>query len=173
MKPLLVIILAACGVDLRPPNSAAAEQPDSPTATSPLSRAEVRFGDESTQVVAFDTEDRVAVEIVVWIGSDGYIRIAAAFSDDIHAMAVVNGKGEIIELDNDAPDLVAARIAAVVDLLAQTEQAGWLPCAAHSSMAVLEFAHANPLALASTVLAACSCLPLLVEEFEDIECPGY
>jgi hypothetical protein len=88
-------------------------------------------------------------------------------------MAVVNGNGEIIEVDNEARRHVAPRIAAVVDLLAQTEQAGWLPCAFHSAMAVVEVAHANPIALASAVLAACECLPLLVDEFEDIECPGF
>jgi hypothetical protein len=99
--------------------------------------------------------------------------IDAIFPDDIFAMAVVNGKGEIIELDNEAHGLVAPRIAAVVDLLAQTEQVGWFPCAFHGAMAVVEIAHANPIANASAVLAACECLPLLVDEFEDIECPGF
>jgi hypothetical protein len=143
-----------------------------PTA-APLTRAEVHHGPESTQIVAFDAEDQVAAEIVVWIVDEGHIRIDAIFPDDIHAMAVVNGNGEIIEVDNEAHGLVAPRIAAVVDLLAQTEQAGWVPCAFHGVMAVVEIAHANPIALASAVLAACECLPLLVDEFEDIECPGW
>jgi hypothetical protein len=140
---------------------------------APLTRAEVHDGPRSTQVLAFDAENQVAAEIVVRIVGEGHIRIDAIFPDDIHAMAVVNGKGEILEIDNEAHELVATRIAAVLDLLAETEQAGWFPCAFHSTMAVVELAHANPLALASTVLAACECLPLLVDEFEGMECPLF
>lgn len=122
--------------------------------------------------MGFDAEEKIAAEIVVQIVDEGHIQIDAIFPDDIHVMAVVNGKGEIIEIDNEAHELVAPRIAAVVDLLAQTEQAGGVPCAVHSAMAVIEIAHANPFAIVSAVLAACECLPLLVDEFEDIECPG-
>lgn len=112
-------------------------------------------------------------KIVVWIVDENHIRIDANFPDEIHAMAVINGNGEIIEIDNGAHELVAPRIAAVVDLLAQTEQAGWFPCAFHGAMAVVEIAHANPIAIASAVAAACECLPLLVDEFQDLECPLF
>jgi hypothetical protein len=88
-------------------------------------------------------------------------------------MTVVNGNGEILEIDNGAHELVAPRIAAVLDLLAQTEQAGWAPCAFHGVMAVVELAHANPIGIASAVAAACECLPLLVDEFQDLECPLF
>lgn len=138
-----------------------------------LTRVEVHYGPRSTQILAFDAEDQVTAEIVVWIVDEGHIRIDANFPDDIHAMAVVNGHGEIIEIDNEARELVAPRINAIVDLLAQTEQAGWFPCAFHGTMAVVELAGANPIGIASAVLAACECLPLLVDEFEDIECPGF
>jgi hypothetical protein len=40
-------------------------------------------------------------------------------------------------------------------------------------MTIVEIAHANPLALASGILAACECIPLLIEEFEEIKCPGF
>jgi hypothetical protein len=103
----------------------------------------------------------------------GHIRIDANFPDDIRAMTVVNGNGEILEIDNGAHELVAPRIAAVLDLLAQTEQAGWAPCAFHGVMAVVELAHANPIGIASAVAAACECLPLLVDEFQDLECPLF
>jgi hypothetical protein len=143
----------------------------SPTTTP--SRVEVNRGSESTQIVAFDAADQVAAEIVVWIVAPGHIRIDAIFPDDVHAMAIVNGRGEVIAIDNEDRERVAPRIAAVVDLLAETEQAGWLPCAFHGAMTIVEIAHANPLALASGILAACECIPLLIEEFEEIKCPGF
>jgi hypothetical protein len=40
-------------------------------------------------------------------------------------------------------------------------------------MAVVEIVAVSPFAIVSAVLAACECLPLLVDEFEDIECPGW
>jgi hypothetical protein len=137
------------------------------------SRVEVNLGPESTQIVAFDAADQVAAEIVVWIVAPDHIRIDAIFPDDVHAMAIVNGRGEVIAIDNEDRERVAPRIAAVVDLLAETEQAGWLPCAFHGAMTIVEIAHANPLALASGILAACECIPLLIEEFEEIKCPGF
>jgi hypothetical protein len=44
----------------------------------PLTHAEVHHGPMSTQIVAFDAEDQVAAEIVVWIVDEGHIRIDAA-----------------------------------------------------------------------------------------------
>jgi hypothetical protein len=144
-----------------------------PTSTPNPTRVEVVHGPASTQVIAFDKEDRVAAEIVVSIVDQGHIQIDAVFPDDIRTMVMVDGSGEVIEIDNEDHGRVAPRIAAVLDLLGETEQAGWVPCALHSTMAIVEIAHVNPWAIASVVLAACSCLPLLVEEFEDIKCPGY
>jgi hypothetical protein len=42
-----------------------------PVSASPLTRVEVHYGPESTQVVAFDAEDQVAAEIVVQIVDEG------------------------------------------------------------------------------------------------------
>jgi hypothetical protein len=133
--PLIAILSLAAvpgppGEASLPPIPAVEVVPDvEAVSAAALTRAEVHYGPVSTQVVVFDAEDQVAAEIVVGIVDEGHIRIDATFPDDIHVMAVVNGKGEIIEIDNDAHELVAPRIAEVVDLLAQTEQAGPLPCA--------------------------------------------
>lgn len=138
---------------------------------APLDRVEVHHGPDFTQVVALDAQDEVAAEIVVQILDDGYIRIYAAFLDDIQAAVTLAGNGEVIDIDNEDHELVMPRIAEVLDLLAETEQAGWGGCAFHSVMTIVEIAHANPILVATGILAACECLPLLVDEYKDIECP--
>lgn len=146
---------------------------DEPVPLDEPIRVEVHYAGDSTHVLAFDEHDQVTAEIGVWIVDGGHIRIDAAFPDDIRASVTTDANGRVLNIDNEDHAQVAPRIAAVADLLADTEQAGWAPCAFHSVMAVVEVAHVNPLALASTVLAACECLPLLVDEFKDLECPLF
>jgi hypothetical protein len=53
---------------------------------------------------------------------------------------------------------------------ATDSQASWLECAAYTAITIGEIAHVNPWAVATAVLAACECLPEIVDEFEGMEC---
>jgi hypothetical protein len=141
------------------------------TATPPLSRAEVERGPDSVHVLAFDANDDVAAEVVVWHGVNQDIRIDALFPDGLTLSAVVAVSGEVMSIDSDDPQTVAGRLAAVDDLLAGgTVQASWLKCAAYAAITAWELSHASPIAVPTAILAACECLPEIVEEWEALEC---
>jgi hypothetical protein len=136
-----------------------------------LTRAELERGPDSAHVLAFDANDDVAAEIVLWRVDQRHIRIDALFPDGLVLTAVFDGEF-IVTIDNDHPEAVAGRLAAINDLLAATSepQASWLKCAAYAAITALELAQASPIGVATAVLAACECLPEIVDEFEGMEC---
>lgn len=140
------------------------------TAPTP-ERVEVYPGTESTQVVALDSDDQVYAEIVVSATGDGRIRIDAVFSDDLSTMAVIDSSGKVIEIDNEDHEQIAPRIAAVLDILGETEQAGWGGCVFASVVTVVEIVAVSPWAIPHGIVAACECIPALVDGYEDIHCP--
>jgi hypothetical protein len=135
---------------------------------------------DSTHVLTYDSDGELVAELVVARTDTGAIRLDARFPDGASVNVEIGeaalGSGEVGEALVECVDCESAyaQLAGVQDVLHDVDhQAGWVPCAIHSTMAIVEVAHANPWAVVSAVLAACSCLPELVEEFEDIECPGY
>jgi hypothetical protein len=140
----------------------------------------VEVSHDSTHVLTYDSDGEVVAELVVARTDTGALRLVARFPDGASVNAEISeaalASGNVGEALVECVDCESAnaQLAGVQDVLHDVDhQAGWVPCAIHSTMAIVEVAHANPWAVVSAVLAACSCLPELVEEFEDIECPGY
>ena len=68
-------------------------------------RVEYESGANSAHVLAFDNEDEVAAEVVLWHTGDGKLRLDAAFPDGLIASAeVVDG----VVIMSEDPDLAAA-----------------------------------------------------------------
>jgi hypothetical protein len=138
--------------------------------TQPLIRAEVESSAESAHVLAYDSDDQVGAEIVIW-RVDGKLRIDALFPDGVYLTATINGDQDVT-IETDDPDAVTERLAAIEDLLAgvDTKASGW-KCALEAALAAGACASVHAVAcVATTVLAACECLPLIVDEFEGMEC---
>jgi hypothetical protein len=145
------------------------------SATPPLARAEVEHGPDSTHVLAFDTNEDVAAEVVVWHVDHRHIRIDALFPDGLTLSAQVAVSGDVVSIDSDDPQVVAGRLSAVDDLLAGgladgALEGSWLKCAAYAAITAFELAHASPIAVPTAILAACECLPEIVDEWEGLEC---
>jgi hypothetical protein len=135
---------------------------------------------DSTHVLTYDSDGEVVAELVAARTDTGGIHLDARFPDgasvNVEISAAALASGDVGEALVECVDCESAnaQLAGVQDVLNDVDhQAGWVPCAIHSTMAIVEVAHANPWAVVSAVLAACSCLPELVEEFENIKCPGY
>jgi hypothetical protein len=131
-------------------------------------------------VLTYDSDGEVVAELVVARTDTGGIHLDARFPDgasvNVEISEAALASGDVGEALVECVDCESAnaQLAGVQDVLNDVDhQAGWVPCAIHSTMAIVEVAHANPWAVVSAVLAACSCLPELVEEFENIKCPGY
>jgi hypothetical protein len=138
---------------------------------SQLTRAEFERSPSSVHVLAFDANEDVAAEVILWRVDQRHLRIDALFPDGILLTAVFDGDS-ITTLDNDEPEVVAARLAAVIDLLASASvsQANWTKCAGYAAFAAWELSHASPIGVVGAVLAACECLPEIIDEFEGMEC---
>jgi hypothetical protein len=139
--------------------------------TRPLTRAEVESSTESAHVLAYDSDDQVAAEIVIW-RLDGKLRLDALFPDGVYLTAIVTGD-QNVTIEGDDPDVVAGRLAAIEDLLGRvdTTSASKWKCALEAALAVGACASVHAFAcIGTTVLAACECLPLIVDEFEGMEC---
>lgn len=53
-----------------------------------------------------------------------------------------------------------------------SEEGGWLECGLGVAATAAACAAAQPwLCIGGSIATACSCLPKLIEEFEDLECP--
>lgn len=138
----------------------------------PITDVEVVESADSTHVLAFDPDGEVAAEVVVW-AVEGEIRLDALFPDGLYLSVVTDGESVTIESDDAAE--VAERMGALLDHLGQTEQEGeeWGDCAGHAAHAAVGCALARPfMCVVGSVIAACECLPLLVDEFEGYSCPG-
>jgi hypothetical protein len=134
----------------------------------PLARAEVDFGPDSAHVLAYDTTGEVAAEIVIWAHAEE-IRLDAVLPDGSSLNASILDGNLTVECDDC--QAAGAQIVEVQNLLHDMDsQASWLKCAAYTAITIGEIAHVNPWAVATAVLAACECLPEIVDEFEGMEC---
>jgi hypothetical protein len=136
--------------------------------SAPLARAEVEVEPDSAHVLAYDTEGEVAAEIVVWHYGEE-IRLDALFPDGTSLNATI--LGGTVTVDSDDLEAARTQIVAVRNLLHDIDpQKGWLKCAAYAAISIEELAHASPIGVATAVLAACECLPLIIDEWEGMEC---
>jgi hypothetical protein len=136
--------------------------------TFDVSDVEVQARGPSSHMTTFDADGEVSAEIVVQLDESGQPRIDVVFADGLH-LSIVDGK---VETDNEAE--VAERADAIERWLAANDpQADWIPCAIATAETIRHGVTASPWVLVSSYVAACTCLPLLVEEWEDYSCPGF
>jgi hypothetical protein len=128
----------------------------------PIADVEVIESADSAHVLAYDPDGEVAAEVVVW-GRDGEVRFDAVFPDGLYVSLVTDG--ETVNVESDDVEEAAARMGEIRDFLVQLEpQAGPIPCGA---------AVVGGIVIVDAVLAACECLPLLVDEWEGYHCPYF
>jgi hypothetical protein len=140
-------------------------------AASPT-RVEYESGAQSAHVLAFDDEDEVAAEVVLWHVGDGKLRLDVAFPDGLTASAELDGDGDVVIMSED-PVTAAARLAEVENILAAQEPQMGTPFTCALGVVVTAGACAVAHALGcvgGAVLTACDCLPQIVKEFEGMEC---
>lgn len=137
----------------------------------PLTRVEFERTSISSHVLAYDEAGDVAAEVILWRDAD-LIRLDAVFPDGLVLAATFDGT-EFVVVENTEPATIATRLAAVSDLLAVDQpliERSWLECGAYAAIAAAELAHANPLGIPTVILAACKCIPEIIDEFEGMEC---
>jgi hypothetical protein len=129
---------------------------------SQVERAEVTVAGDTVQVVALDGDGEVVAELVQWQpdGPDGEPRIDAVFPDGL-ALSV-EFDGDEVSVISDDPDEAIARLVAIEDVLAETEQLAGKgtsgKCWLHLSVTVIGCAMANiPACLIGAVGTACAC----------------
>lgn len=167
---ILSAVLATSGVQ---PNPATA--PDEPfdAAPIPLDHVTVERSDESTHVLGY-ADGAVAIEVVVW-RSEGAPRLGVTLPDGSYMFAHVNGDDVTVDTDDRIKvEAQLAELGEAMDVDAKTETAGWLDCgleavgAAGACIAVVPH-----WCIIGTIAAACTCLPEIIDEFENYDCPGF
>lgn len=152
--------------------------PPNPTpASMRIDHVTVERSTDAAHVLAYDNDGQVAGELVLSheIGTDetgeptSELHIDAIFPDGAYMFVVLTDDGEqTVETEGNA----AAQIAEIQAILVDVDtKAKWWKCAAEIGLAAAAYIGVHPVAaLATTVLAACECLPLIVDEFAGMEC---
>ena len=132
----------------------------------PIAHAEVEVVGNTIQVFAIDATARSQPRSCKW-QLDGAPRIDAVFPD---GLALTVEIGDEVTITSDDPDEAIARLVAIEDLLAETEQTGKgtsLECWGSLTLTVIHCATANVLfCIGGAALTVCAC-----EDEEDFECP--
>lgn len=139
----------------------------------PIDYVTVARSSESTHVFGYAARD-VAVEVAIWL-SDGEPRLAVTMPDGSYLFAAVHD-GDVT-IDSNDFELIEAQLGELeqtMDLTATVEQAGWVDCGLEVVGTGLACAGVQAvLCVVGSIASACTCLPLVVEEFEDMDCPGF
>jgi hypothetical protein len=78
-------------------------------------------GADSAHVFAYDSENQLAAEIVLWVEPDErYIHVDANFSDGVYLAGTYDGE-RVVAIDNENPDVTAARLAIPTAVVALCE----------------------------------------------------
>lgn len=150
---------------------------NNPTRAAPpdVARVDITTAEPCAHVVAFDSAGDFAGSILLCADEAGRVILDADFADDLYLAMRYDDDGYPTIESNDAP-AAAERIGLVLGKIDPGVQGddGWVPCAAGvvgtvASIVAVQFW----LTGINSYVMACECLPLLVEEFEDIECPGF
>lgn len=157
--PILITTLLALAPSPSPPGFDASD-------------AELSMADDSVQLTTYDAEGEVSAEIVMWTDDGGLLQVHANFVDGIYLRIATDG--ETAKVDSNNAVEAAARMGVVDDYIdGPLVAAAWIPCAGAIVTAAGSCAAAGLGCPLWAILAACECLPELVEEWEDLSCPGF
>lgn len=137
-----------------------------------IQRVEVNESAAATSVLVYDDTGEVGAELVVRQTDDGELMLDALFPDGLYVSVITDG--DAVTVESDDAEEAAARMGEIHDFLLQAEpQAAPGPCAIALATGVFHAVTANPLVVVEAVLAACECLPLIVDEWEGYHCPYF
>lgn len=138
-----------------------------------IDRVAVEQTDDSAYVLGYGVDGEPAIELAIW-HAEGEPRLAATLPSGAYLFVSLNdGEATIDAQDREAVAAQLAELNEAMDVGVETEQAGWVDCAVSTAGAVGGCIVVAVLGcVGGSIMAACSCLPLLVEEFETYDCPG-
>jgi hypothetical protein len=124
---------------------------------------------DSAQVLGYDADGEVAIELSIWLAEDEP-RIAATLPSGGYLL--IGAEGIIDSHDHDSVKAQFVELSEALDITAEVEQATWLECGLAAAGAIGGCVGVRPLAcVGGSILAACECLPLTIDEFEGMHCP--
>jgi hypothetical protein len=147
-------------------------QPPTEVRAPDILTIDVERSDDTAQITARDINGEISAEMFIWLDGDGRTRLNATWPDGLYVSVIADG--ETVTVDSDNQREATARMQEIHDFLQQTDpQAGPVPCAVATVSGIFHAITANPLVVVDAVLAACECLPLVVDEWEGYHCPGF
>ncbi len=140
------------------------------TPPTPIDHVTVEQSANSAQVLGYGDDGQVAIELSVWLVEDEP-RVAATLPSG--GYLIIGADGLIDSLDYETVTAQFVELSEALDVTAEVvEQASWLECGMAAAGAIGGYVGVRPFAcVGGGILAACECLPLMVEEFEDMNCP--
>jgi hypothetical protein len=157
--------------------------PQPPTAKAPpeftaeLHRAEFVIGDDDVVLHAYDVDAQVIGSIALWAERDGTIVVVSDYGDGF-AQTTILPSGQVVTEATLSAEAIAERAVAMANQLnreyaPQAQAAGWLSCSLSVVGTAISCAGAQPWCPIAASVAACNCVPLMSEEFEEMKCPGF
>jgi hypothetical protein len=148
----------------------------SPSGSPPefdASDAEVYTMKDSVHLMTYDAGGELSAEIVMWTDDRGLLQVHANFEDGLYLWLATDGETATVDSDNAVEAVERMRVVDDYLLTQQVTEARWIPCAGAIVTAAGSCAAAGLACPLWAVLAACECLPELVEEWKDLSCPGF
>jgi hypothetical protein len=139
----------------------------------PRATVEVERTDDTVQITERDLHGEVSAELFMWTDRDGRLRFDATWPDGLYLSVINDGEDATIDTADRAE--VATRLE-LLDAAIQSASTGkgWVGCVFGVAATAAACAAVHPFwCVGGGLVAACECLPLVVKEFEDIECPGF
>lgn len=141
--------------------------PHEPDFAKRLESADITISDSDVLITAFDHVGRPIGTIAMWTDERGAIHLESDYDDGYAATIVLNG----VQIEATLPpEIIAERAQLIVDLLDEPGSGpveGWAACAGRTALAVGACTAASwsvILCGASSFLAACECIPLVVPD---------
>ena len=129
------------------------------------------MGDEyDVQLIAYDAAGEVIASIALWVDSGDRIWIDSDYEDGFAEVMIVDGRAT---LDSTlAPETLTKRTRLIMSYVEPggPQAAKPMGCALFAAGAVITCSFAQPGCPIAAGVAACHCLPLVVQEWEGYSC---
>jgi hypothetical protein len=138
-----------------------------------LHSVDVTVSDSDVVIDALDRAGEPIGSLALWVDAAGTTWIAVDFSDGGALFGIEPGSDEVRRESTLAPEVAGLRLEAMLAHLdGAVEDTSWGECGWKAAVAGIGCATARPfMCVVGSIKAACACLPKLVQEFEDQECP--